>query len=99
MIAIKAFNVNFQLHQALLLLIGLGLSSAIPSTPGYIGVYQFVAVAVFAISGYAPNQAIAYILVAQAVNMLLVLIWGLLGLWRLGITFPLLQQGKPTNRP
>lgn len=85
MCSARAFSMELELHQSLLLLIGLGLSSAIPSAPGYIGVYQFVAVTVLAVFGHAQSQALAYILVAQAIGMLLTLIWGLVGLWRLGI--------------
>lgn len=79
----RAFLMPFQLNQSLLLLVGLGLSSAIPSAPGYIGVYQFVTVTILAIYGYPQGQALAFILVAQALGMLLTLGWGLIGLWRI----------------
>jgi uncharacterized protein (TIRG00374 family) len=81
----RAFSIEFHLSQSLLLLVGLGLSSAIPSSPGYIGVYQFVAVTILSIFGYPQSQALAFILVAQAIGMLLSLVWGLIGLWRLGL--------------
>jgi hypothetical protein len=76
-------RLEFSLPQALLLLAGLGLSSAIPSTPGYVGVYQFAAVTVLTPFGFTKSEALAYILVAQAFNYLLVTIWGLPGLWLL----------------
>ena len=63
------------LPQALLLLAGLGLSSAIPSTPGYVGVFQFVAVTVLAPFGYSPSEALAFILVNQVMNYLVVSFW------------------------
>jgi hypothetical protein len=85
MFSARAFSLELHLNQSLLLLVGLGLSSAIPSTPGYVGVYQFVAVSILAIFGYPQSQALAFILVAQATGMLLILVWGLIGLWRLGI--------------
>jgi uncharacterized membrane protein YbhN (UPF0104 family) len=84
-IAAKAFSMNLRLNQSLLLLVGLGLSSAIPSAPGYVGIYQYVAVTSLAIFGYPRSQTLAFILIAQAIGMLLTLIWGLIGLWRLGI--------------
>jgi uncharacterized protein (TIRG00374 family) len=85
MISARAFSIGIHLNQSLLLLIGLGLSSAIPSTPGYVGVYQFVAVTILAIYGFPKSQALAFILVAQGIAMILTLIWGLIGLWMLGI--------------
>lgn len=71
------------LSQALLLLSGLGLASAIPSTPGYIGIYQFIAITVLPMFRYTPSEALAYIVVAQAMNYLIVSFWGILGVWRI----------------
>lgn len=82
-IGVKIFNLTLSLPQALLFLSGLGLSSAIPSTPGYVGVYQFVAVTVLGPFGIAQEDALAYILVAQVSNFVVVGLWGALGMWRL----------------
>ncbi len=38
-IGVRIVSQNLNIGQALVLLAGLGLSSAIPSTPGYVGVY------------------------------------------------------------
>jgi hypothetical protein len=65
------------------LLAALGLSSALPSTPGYVGVYQFVAVSVLTPFGFTQSQALVFILAYQAVNYAVICVWGLLGLWRL----------------
>lgn len=69
--------------QALLLLVALGLGSAAPSTPGYIGIYQFVAVEVLTPFSFSRDQALAYILVFQGVTYAVVIVWGLIGLWQL----------------
>ena len=65
-----------------LLIAGLGLSSALPSTPGYVGIYQFVAVAVLTPFGFSRSAAIAFILVAQALGYVVIGVWGSIGLWR-----------------
>jgi glycosyltransferase 2 family protein len=68
------------------LIAALGLSSAAPSTPGYVGIYQFVAVTVLAPFGFARDEALAFILATQAVNVYaVVIVWGTLGLWSLGV--------------
>lgn len=85
MISARAFSIEISLSQSLLLLVGLGLSSAIPSTPGYVGIYQYVAVTILAIFGFPKSRALAFIIVIQAIAMLLTLVWGLLGLGMLGI--------------
>jgi len=86
MIAARAFGLSLTLPIAVMLLAGLGLSSAIPSTPGYVGVYQFVAAAVLVPLGYPRSGVLAYIIVAQALGYVFVTVWGLLGLWRLQIS-------------
>jgi uncharacterized protein (TIRG00374 family) len=83
MIGARAFGLSLTLPIAVMLLAALGLSSAIPSTPGYVGVYQFVAVAVLVPLGYPRSGALAYITVAQALTYVMVAVWGLLGIWRL----------------
>jgi uncharacterized membrane protein YbhN (UPF0104 family) len=66
---------------AFLLMAGLGLGSALPSTPGYVGIYQFVAVRVLTPFGFSRTDAIAYILVAQALSYVVIGLWGSVGLW------------------
>ena len=68
---------------ALLTLSALGLASAAPSTPGFVGIYQFVAVSVLPGFGLSRAEALAFILALQGTIYLYILPWGLIGLWRL----------------
>lgn len=85
----RSLQIPLTVPQALLLLAALGLASAAPSTPGAVGIFQFVAVTVLAPFGYPRNDALAYILVFQAIGYAVVIVWGVSGLWRLGRTPPL----------
>jgi uncharacterized protein (TIRG00374 family) len=76
MILALSLHLQITLAQSLLLLASLGLSSAIPSTPGYVGVYQFVAVIVLQPFGISNADALAFILLLQAVGLLVVFVWG-----------------------
>ena len=78
----RSLHLEFILSQAFLLLAGLGLSSAIPSTPGYVGVYQFVAVIVLQPFGVSKADALAFIILLQVANLLMIAFWGLLAAWR-----------------
>ena len=79
----RAFSLDLNIFQVFILLASLGLASALPSTPGYVGVYQFVAVAVLVPLGLSEAQSLAYILGYQGVNYVVITLWGLLGLWQL----------------
>jgi glycosyltransferase 2 family protein len=81
----NAFAIALSPAQTILLLAALGLSSAAPSTPGYVGIYQFVAVTVLGPFGVGQNQALVYIIAFQAVTYAVTIIWGGLGLYRLGV--------------
>ncbi len=78
----RAVGLPMNLHVAFLLVAGLGLGSALPSTPGYVGIYQFVAVSVLTPFGLSKAGTIAYIFLFQAMNYLVVVSWSLLGLAR-----------------
>lgn len=77
-----ALGLHIPIPVALLLIAGLGLGSALPSTPGYIGIYQFVAVSVLTPFGFSRSEAIGYILVAQASQYVVIGIVGATALWR-----------------
>jgi glycosyltransferase 2 family protein len=95
----RSMHLDMPLPLALLLLAALGLASAIPSTPGYLGVYQFVALTVLRPFGFSKNNGLAFILVFQALMYAVITCWGLIGLWRLkrGSTQILETQTPPTT--
>jgi glycosyltransferase 2 family protein len=79
MIGARALRLNVTFPMAALLICGLGLGSALPSTPGYVGIFQFVAVTVLVPFGIPRDSALAFILVAQALGYVVVLVLGLPG--------------------
>jgi len=81
--------------EALTLIAALGLASAVPSTPGYIGVYQFVSVCVLPLFGYSREQALACILVSQAVAYAVVTVAGTCSLLALGTSAPSASAPPP----
>lgn len=65
----RAFDVQLSPMEALALLSALGLASAAPSTPGFVGVYQVVAVAVLVPTGASPEAAIALVTALQLITL------------------------------
>jgi glycosyltransferase 2 family protein len=81
-IAGAALGLTIRLPVAFLLMAGLGLGSSIPSTPGYVGIYQFVSVSILTPFGISREGAIAYILVSQAIMYVVIAVLGAMGLYR-----------------
>jgi uncharacterized protein (TIRG00374 family) len=79
----SAFGLHLTAAQVFILLAAIGIASALPSTPGYVGVYQFVAVTVLVPFGLSESQALAYIIAYQGVMYVVITLWGLIGLWKL----------------
>jgi len=77
MVGARALGLTLSFPTAMLLLTGLGLGSALPSTPGYVGIYQFVAVTVLVPFGIAKSDAVAFILMLQACGYVVLLLLGL----------------------
>jgi len=83
-VGVRALNLSLSLPQALLFLVTLGLSSAIP-TPGNLGVYQWVAVQMLPQFGFTNNEALVYIVIAQAISYVFISFWGILSLWQIDL--------------
>jgi len=81
MTAAHALGLALSFRVAILLLAGLALGSALPSTPGYVGIFQAVAVTILPPFGFTRDQALAFICVAQATSYAVVLALGLPGMW------------------
>lgn len=94
-----ALGLHVSFPVAMLLLTGLGLGSALPSTPGYVGIYQFVGVTVLTPFDISRDGALAYILVAQAIGYLAVLVYGLPGLYHLGGSAALRNMARRSRLP
>lgn len=88
----KAMSLSLSLSQALLLMVALGLASALPSTPGYVGIYQFVATTVLPVFGMTKSEALTFILCYQALGVIVYLFWGLISLPVLNIKPSELRQ-------
>lgn len=78
----RALGMHLSLTVALILLTGLAVGSALPSTPGAIGILQFVAVTVLVPFNFTHTDAIAFILVAQAAGYVTIAALGVIGIWR-----------------
>jgi uncharacterized membrane protein YbhN (UPF0104 family) len=77
MVGARSLDLAISFPAAILLLTAMALGSALPSTPGYIGIYQFAAVMVLGPFGVPKDQALAYSVIAQAIGYVVVIVIGL----------------------
>ena len=82
MMGARSVDIGLTLPMSCLLITGLGLGSALPSTPGYVGIFQFVAVEVLTPFGFSRASVIAFMVLVQVLQYLSTGLWGILALWR-----------------
>ena len=81
-VSASAIGLHLPLPIAFLLLSALGVASALPSTPGYVGIFQFVSVMVLSPFGFSRAEAISLAVVLQAASYAVNGVWGSIGLAR-----------------
>lgn len=79
----SSFSANLQFAQSLVFIAALAFASSLPSTPGYVGVYQSVAVTILPLFFIEVNTAFLIVTVHQTVFLFLTLIMGGLGMIKL----------------
>ncbi len=68
------------------------LGVTVPSSPGYIGVYHAAVVAGLAVFGVSGAEAVAYALVLHAVNYVVLIVLGILSMWRESLSLAEVQH-------
>ena len=87
-----AFNLNLPMWAGLFVLVVINLGSAIPSSPGYVGVYHFLAVLSLSAWNVERNPALAYAIGTHALNILANVVVGGFFLAKEGISLKALSH-------
>ena len=98
-IGARGLGLHLSFPAGMLLIAGLGLGSSLPSTPGYVGIYQFVTVSVLAPFGISKDSALAFSLVSQVLGALVTLAFGLPGLYQAQAKTPASPAGELQPSP
>jgi uncharacterized protein (TIRG00374 family) len=83
---VRAFNLDVPWFAGLFVLVVINLGSAIPSSPGYVGVYHFLAVLALGAWRVEHGPALAYAIGTHALNMLANVVFGAIALSREGVS-------------
>lgn len=88
--SVQAFQPSGLFLEAVFMMVSLSLAVAVPSSPGFIGVFQFVGQQALVIpfgAKYSASSALAITLIAYLVYYVLSTLVGIIGVWRLGRSF------------
>lgn len=93
--SLKAFEPAADPLEAAFMVVALAFAVTVPSSPGFIGVFQLVGEQALVLpfgAKYAPSTALSITLVAYLVYYLLTSLLGIVGLWQLGASFAKLRN-------
>ncbi len=82
----RAFGLPLGIAAAFFAVSAVGLSSAIPAAPGYVGSFEFVGVASLGLLGVEPGVALSAIMVIHLLQIVPVTVAGMLLAWREGFS-------------
>jgi len=88
--AIRTFQPAGLLLEAIFMMVSLSLAVIVPSSPGFIGVFQLVGQQALVIpfgEKYSLSSALAITLIAHIVYYILSTLLGIIGIWRIGQSF------------
>ena len=88
-----AFGIQLPLYASFLLLVIFCLGVAVPSAPGFIGIYQFMAVIGLALFAVNRSDALSFSIVYHVANYIPATLIGLIFLFREGLTFGQIRAG------
>ncbi len=85
-LSMLTFHIQAPIWAAALVVAITNLGMVVPSSPGYVGVYQYLAVLALSAFGVEKEVALGFAVVYHLVWLLPVCLLGVFGLWRRGMT-------------
>lgn len=89
-----AFSLDLPWPAAVFVVIVVNLGSAIPSSPGFIGVYHYLVILALGVWGVPKSEALGYALATHGLTLLLYLVVGGVCLWHKGLRFDQLRRAE-----
>jgi len=96
-VCFRAFGLDVPLEAALLLQGIIGFGVAVPSTPGFVGVFEAATRVTLAVYGVDPSRAVSYALTYHLAVFVPITLLGLWSLSRLHLRLSELQDGNGTG--
>ena len=90
----KSFNLDLSIYQAALIALVVGISTLIPSGPGYLGTFEFFFTQVAVFFGVDRNIAFSYAILTHFTQWLPITLVGFYYAWKMNISVTKLSEGK-----
>ncbi|MBC7263706.1 MAG: flippase-like domain-containing protein [Chloroflexi bacterium] len=87
-----AFGLSVPFAAGVAVIVFTSLGMTVPSSPGYIGVFEALTVVALGLFGVEEGVALTYALVMHALNYVLFAIFGLFGAWKESISYEQLRE-------
>ena len=94
-----AFNFGLPLYAAVTLLVILSIGVMLPSSPGFVGTFQFFCVVGLGLFNISESAALSYSIVLHASQYIPVTAIGLLYFWRENLSFREISSQSPESQP
>jgi uncharacterized membrane protein YbhN (UPF0104 family) len=95
---VRAFQLTVPWQAGFLVLSVTNLGGAIPSSPGAIGVYEFLAMLALSAWLTEHSAALGFAVVTHVANLAMTVLFGLLAAWRVGVRFSELSTEGSTAK-
>jgi len=86
-LVLVSLNIDLPWYAAFVVAATVGLAEAIPSTAGYVGTFEFFAVAALAVFSIEKSIVLAFVLIAHALQYITVISMGLISYFWLNLQF------------
>lgn len=87
---LRSFQLDGSLVEAVFMVVALSFAVTVPSSPGFVGIFQFVGQQALVLpfgEKYEPANALAITMTAHLIYYVLTTLLGIIGLWQLGESF------------
>jgi hypothetical protein len=93
-----AMGIELPFAAGALVQVAAALAVTVAASPGQLGVFHLIAVAVLTLYGVDRNQALAYAFVMHGITYLMLMALGLISTWREGVDLSRIQDISARNR-
>lgn len=95
---LKAFGLHLPVYAAVMMMAIVNLGIMLPSSPGYIGPFEFFGVGTLLLFGVAKSLSLPAVLIIHALVWLPITLWGFYYMWTYKMSFKEIEETKEPSQ-